>query len=122
MYEIAIKTANSLTNARFGKAPKMKLNREDYGDIIKAVYLLAQTNTIKDIREILQSGIENKDETEILVGELDIAIVESHNYLVSKTKYGRMSFNKMDVEDLIYEKPLDKLLRNKKTMKPNGFR
>ena len=110
MFPIVNSTASSITNTRFGKADKAKLNRKEYHDIIKAVYLLAQTNTLKDVRESINKGRAQDIDLDLLLHvTLDENIVNSHNMLVNKTKYGKIAFREMEMEDLLYDKPLDKL-------------
>lgn len=122
MFRIALDTARSLTDARFGQAPKCKLNRTEYQDVIRATYLLAQANTAKDIREMLKKSIAEGVDPEVMVGDLDLIIMEAHNRLVSDTKYGKLSFNKMELEDLIYEKPMSKLVKNDMRQRIKGMR
>ena len=100
-----------LTNARFGQAPKMKVSKKEYADVIKSAYLLAQTNTAKDIRRIIKSGIRDNEDIEMIVADIEMYIAKSHNALATKTKLGRLSFNKMEVEDLMYDKPYQNLCK-----------
>ena len=112
----ANETARQLTIGRFGKAPKVKINRDEFQDLLKSVYLLAQTNAIKDVRKALKE-YEGDEKVDVVIGITDIAIVNSHNALVTKTKYGRRSFNLMDVEDLIYDRSFKRLCKKPGTMK-----
>lgn len=122
MCKTASHTAKNLTTARFGNATKVKMNKSEYEDMVKAVYLLAQTNTMKDIRLSVVKAINDDLSLDLVNGDLDIAITNSHNLLIERTKYGKKAFNKMEIEDLIYDTPMDKIRKNNAKLKSNGFR
>ena len=110
-------TARQMTIAKYGsQATKVKIGRAEFSDIIKSVYLLAQTNAVKDVRQALKKYNHNDFVNEV-IGICDIAIVNSHNALATKTKYGRRTFNPMTLENLCYEHDFKVLCR-----KPNVAR
>lgn len=113
---ISATTARTIASARFGDAPKMKISKIEYMDVMRAVYLLAQTNTAKDIRESIKISDDDVSLDHIM-GDIEIMIMESHNELATKTKYGRLSFNTMDLEDLIYERPMSKIIKKNMSIK-----
>ncbi len=109
--------ARSTTHSRFNTAPKVKINRKEYHDILAATYLLAETNGIKDIRCFVKQFIkridEYKDHTleEVLseiIGETDLHLIKVWDDL-RKTTFGRKIFAPMEVEDLIYDRPVQNL-------------
>ena len=101
--------ANTLANARWGQADKIKLSKSEFVDVTMASYIMAEFNTLIKITDILK---ENKDlNIDELIGELEIMSTKTWNDLAS-TKIGRTNFHKMYVEDLAMSKPVNKFFVN----------
>jgi hypothetical protein len=101
--------ASNITQSRFNQAPRVKISKIEYKGILESTYLMAECNAYKDILSLLTNN--QHEDIQILIGELQLGVVNSWNAM-SETKHGAKCFNKMELEDVLYDKPMDKLFKN----------
>lgn len=115
--------ANRNTNTTFGLAPKCKINRNFFKDILEFTYLLAENNGMKHIKELLIEYRKNNpsQELDILLGEIDLAIVKHWNEDLRGCQDGKKVFRPLDLEHLLYDVDVRYVLQpNTRIIKPQG--
>jgi hypothetical protein len=102
---IARDHARKLTFSRFGQAPKVKVGRAEYADVLEATFLMGEHTMITSILALIKDT--KGEDLDILIGELEIDQTKVWNEMAS-TKLGQKAFNKMYVEDISNETAINK--------------
>ena len=96
------------TSARFGKAPKVKINRKEYADAIEMAYHLGKTQALYNVIAFLKSEPSFKDD--VLLGDLQLEFKEAWDDM-RKSKDGRLLFSSIEIEDIVENKSFEEFAK-----------
>ena len=102
----AERAAKRIANSRYGEAPKVKINKREFTELITMSYKIGEHNIIQNLVMLLK---ENKDlPIDELIGEFELLQVGVWNE-IAQTRQGRTQFAPLYVEDLAMGKNLHNL-------------
>ena len=106
--------ARAISSILYKTAPKIKLGKTDFENILEMAYYLAYSNCGKELCHRLKQDLkENERNYDICVGEVETVTLGSWNEL-SKHKLGSQLFSAMTVEDFMENKNMNNFVRKNK--------